>query len=239
MAALLAGVAIEIPRKGNLEMVKAMISNTKKMRSTLRQLVEPKDEENITAEQALQAWHTTWPHFWRAFGFSYDHEALVLPEYREGFGWSIVTPPQADWPMSKLLHEVCERMFPTWQAYNDEDLDKITSPKEPTDTNVVLARNRIEADEEHQNQSAQTIETTSLSTMTPRQRLVLEARYFLETSGHLDTNTMTICANSRYTDGCVPYVYWDDGRFSVGLVYPDDADGLWRVREVVSLPAYR
>lgn len=234
MAALMAGVAIEMPRKGDLRVVKSMIANTKRMKSILRQLVSSKDEATVVEEEALYLWHSGWPRFWRAFGFRYDHDALVLPEYRDGFGWSITTPDLAEWPMSKLLHEVCGRMFPTWQYYDDDQLDKIVSAKEPTGTHVVLVRDCVEADEKNKGKSAIMIEAENLPVITLRQRAVLEARYFFETNGHLDMSNLTICAGSRYADGSVPGVSWDDVEFSVGSVDPDGVVDYGRIREVLS-----
>lgn len=237
MAALLAGVAVEMPRKGHLDTVKKMIANTKRMKPILWRLVMPEDKVSLTGEEALRLWHSGWPRFWRAFGFAYDHEALILPEYREGFGWSIVTPDRESWPMSRLLHEVCGRMFETWQFYDDANLNNIISSKELTNVHVMLARNRVEADEEYKNQSAKMIEEREISVMTPRQRAVLEARYFFETNGHLDINTVTIHASSRDAGGGVPHSHGLAGKFYVGLVCPDVQGDDWRVREVVSLPA--
>lgn len=236
MAALMAGVAIEMPRVGDLEVVKKMIANTKRMKPILRQLVTPKDEVALAGEQALQAWHAGWPRFWRAFGFKYDHDALVLPEYRQDFGWSIVMPDLAEWPMSKLLHGVCERMFPIWQYYDNGQLDKIVSAKEPTGAHVVLVRNCVEADEIHKNKSANMVEAEKILAITLRQRAVLEARYFFETNEHLDIANLTICAGSRYTGGSVPRAGWGGDEFGVRSVDPDLQRDHWRVREVVSLP---
>ncbi|MFA5319553.1 MAG: hypothetical protein WC387_04315 [Candidatus Paceibacterota bacterium] len=232
MAALLAGVAIEMPRKGNLSVVKEMIAHTRKMRSVLRQLVKPKDEVALAGEEALRVWHSGWPRFWRAFGFSYDHESLALPEYRDGFGWSIVAPDRVGWPMSRLLHEVCGRMFETWQYYDDAELDGITSlSPELAGVHVVLARDRVEADEEYKNQSAKAIKEQGVSTMTPRQRAVLESRHFFETNGHLDISNVTIHAGPRDADGYVPGSRWSGGGFGVGRVDPGGAFDRWRVRE--------
>ena len=229
MGALFAGVAIEIPRRGDPGTVKAMIANTKKMRPILRRLVVPEDKVVLVGEKALRAWHSGWSRFWRSFGYRYDHEALILPEYRDGFGWSIVVPPMAEWSTSRLLHEVCGRMFPTWQAYDDGQLDKIVS----ADVHVVLARDTVEADEIHKNKSTKTVEAENISAITIRQREVLEARYFFETGEHLDIANTTICAGSRYADGFVPRAYWRDDEFDVSCVAPAFAYGSWRVRETV------
>jgi hypothetical protein len=185
MAALLSAIAIEVPRKGELGVVDRMIAKTRQMRPILRQLVMSKDEVVLVGEEALQVWHAGWPRFWRAFGFVYDHESLVLPEYREKFDWSIVTPDVANWPASKLFHEVCGRMFPTWARYDDVELDKIISSKEPTGIHVVLVRGVVEADECHKSKSAEDIEKEGVQTLTLRQRIVLEGRYFFDTGGHL------------------------------------------------------
>ncbi|MFA5319413.1 MAG: hypothetical protein WC387_03570, partial [Candidatus Paceibacterota bacterium] len=59
----------------------------------IQMVIEHKNPfEVLTDYERLLHWHSGWPRFWRAFGFSYDHESLALPEYRDGFGWSIVAP---------------------------------------------------------------------------------------------------------------------------------------------------
>lgn len=199
-------------------------------------LIEHRNPFEVLADyEHLLKWHSAWPRFWRAFGFNYDHEALVLPDYRPGFGWSIVTPDLANWPTGKLLHEVGGRMFKTWQYYDDEKLDKVVSPQEPTTTHVVLVRDQVEADEGHKNKSANDIKQTNIPVITLRQRIVLEARYFFETNQHLDLVNLTLCAGSLYADGFVPGAYRLGGKFFVGRVFSDGAIDFWRVREVVSL----
>jgi len=188
--------------------------------------------EILTGYERLLRWHEGWPRFWRAFGFLYDHEALVLPEYREGFGWSIVTPPFGEWSASRLLHEVCGRMFPTLQFYSDEKINKVTSFQELIDTHVVLVRDTVEADECHKGKSVEFIEQNKIPAITLRQREVLEARYYFETGGHLDVVNFTLCCGSRYSGGDVPHAYWRGGKFHVGRVHPADEDGHWRVREL-------
>lgn len=237
MAALLSGIAIEIPRQGDPETVKAMIANTKKMKPVLKRLVTKENKVVIVGEKALLDWHAGWPRFWRAFGFRYNHEALILPEYRDGFGWSIVTPELSEWPASRLLHEVCGRMFPTWQFYEDKELDEIVSAQEPVGVHVVLVRDGVEADEDHKAKSATMIDVANLPAITIRQREVLEARYYFETDGHLNQSNLTICAGSRLADGRVPSAYWFDDEFHVSRVDPDNAYDHWRVRETVSSPA--
>lgn len=231
MAALLAGCGVEMPRRGQLDRVKWMIADTKRMKPFLQSLVEEPDQVTLRAEEALARWHEGWPKFWRAFGFKYVQGSLPLPEYRSGFGWSIVTPDLDTWPESRLLREVCGRMFPVWSAYNDQDLDKIVSATEPITPHIVLVRDTIEADENYRNLSARVIETKKISAITIRQRTVLEARYFMETACHLDLSNLTICAGSRYADGFVPASNWR-GRFGVYNVSPDSARDNWRVREV-------
>ena len=234
MAALISGICIEIPRRGHLGLVKSMIANTKRMKPILRALVEKPNEVALRTEEALTHWHEGWPKFWRAFGFKYDHNSLFLPEYRSGFAWSVVTPDLSTWPASRLLREVCGRMFPVWSSYSDSELDKIVSAAEPTSSYVMLVRDTIEADDVHRNKSTRKIEADKIPAITLRQRTVLEARYFMETACHLDLSNATICAGSRYSDGNVPFANWIVDKFWVSYVYPDYSCDYWRVREVVS-----
>jgi len=63
----------------------------------------------------------------------------------------------------------------------------------------------------------------------------MELEYFKKTGEHLDIENMTLCAGSRYTDGCVPHVYWypDFRELRVYWCRPGVAFGVLRSREVV------
>lgn len=65
------------------------------------------------------------------------------------------------------------------------------------------------------------------------ERLLLEIVYFLETGGHLDIETETLCGGSRFIGGDIPTVYWSGGCLEIGKRHPDFTYPGLRCREVI------
>ncbi len=122
-------------------------------------------------------------------------------------------------------------LFPVYVYYN---LDGLVSDRSTKEAYEVRFRNRVEADEELQNKSANDLQAAGISCITLEERLQMEIDYFKETGKHLDIRNVTLCAGSRNTSGYVPGVYWDDGGLCVGWYDPDDRSGSIRARAVIS-----
>ncbi len=182
---------------------------------------------------------TDWLQFYReVFHLELDPADITLPSEQDGFGWIVVVAKDLT---CNGVFEICRQRFngKVWRHCDDLDQAITHNDRQPTQTYAIRVRDRVGADVEHKDRSANATAQQGIKGMTNLERMLLELWYHWKNKDHLDTETLTICSGSRYTGGYVPYVRWGDDEFSVGYVHPDSADGNWRVREVVSLPACR
>ena len=226
------GALADYIQGGNNTPAQGFISHPQTLRPHLARIFVPA----VVPPIRFADWHAGWPKFWRYYLRKYDlqlvEEGLILPDYRDGFNWSVVIP--AGLTPNKGF-EICQSMFPSWK-YAD-NLDLIESCREPGEKGyTVLVRDRIEADEENKNCSANNLGGKEgwRSYIAVSERCVLEARYFVETGNHLDAVNWTLCAGSRDSDGSVLRARWYLGEFGVDWCNPFDASGYLRARSVVS-----
>lgn len=130
---------------------------------------------------------------------------------------------------------LCKTLFQCYSYYGD-DLDGVVvvSDRNSTSSYTIRVYDRVEADEELKNLSAETLKERGIVCETLTERLLHEMVYFLETGKHLDTATWTLCAGSRYSDGFVPRVRWGGGEFYVDGYRPQYSSPYLRARLVVS-----
>lgn len=131
--------------------------------------------------------------------------------------------------------DVCKKYFPTWQYCND--LDKDVTANSRTAQNgayAVWLRDRVEADEDTANQSANDLDARNFKGNTLLERILMELEYFDRTGQHLDIQNVTLCTGSRNSDGHVPHCSWCDGKFCVNACRPDYSNSHLRAREEVS-----
>ncbi len=106
---------------------------------------------------------------------------------------------------SELMNE-CRAKFKVWSWFDDKELDKdFPAPKKET---VRYFKKTVEPDENLKGKSASDLEKEGIECITFRERLIMELQYFNETGEHLDVVGWTLCAGSRYADGCVPRLFW-------------------------------
>jgi membrane-bound inhibitor of C-type lysozyme len=176
-----------------------------------------------------------WEGFYRSeFGLNVDLSTVVVPDGSGDFSSVIVVAQGIT--IEKVI-AACRKHFKV-RLYRD-DLGNEVRENERTPTNgsyAIRVRERVEADEELKNLSANQIKERKLSTMTLLERLILELKYFKETGKHLDLENVTLCSGSRYSDGFVPGVYWRSAHDELGVGWgvPDDRDDGVRSRAVVS-----
>ena len=174
-----------------------------------------------------------WQEFYRdIFGIEKDFSSLVdslaIPTHKDGFDRLIVV--LAGMTPNRLFAK-CKELFPAWRY--TEDLDQIKSDREPDHDYSIWVRDRVEADEELKNLSANNTKARGVVGITLPERLLYELKYFMETGKHLDLKNITLCTGSRGPGACVPGVDWRGGDLSVGWGDPDSrSDGI-RVRPVV------
>lgn len=190
-----------------------------------------KTSETVRKPREIPAALADWETFYREeFGITIDLSELIIPSKQEGFNRLVVVAKGGITP--NRLFEACKSCFPSWR-YRD-DLNVITSTT-LQETYAVWFRDRVEADEEMKNKSANDIAAERITGITLEERLLMELKCFKETGQHLDLENITLCTGSRYPDGCVPSVYWYgmDGRMSVYWCRPVDRDDGLRVRVAV------
>ena len=172
-----------------------------------------------------------WQAFYRDLGINCDN--VVIPDDPGVFDRVIIMAQGID-PQS--AYDLCVNNSPCWR-YTDKSLNEIVE-SERTARNGAYAiriRDRVEADEELKNLSANQLKQQNISGITLEERLVYGLKFFKETGGsHLDIANWTLCSGSRYSGGSVPRVRWRGGLMHVSWCNPDDRNKTLRSRQVVS-----
>ena len=172
-----------------------------------------------------------WESFYRkVFGIKVDFSGLKIPKKKKGFSRLIIV---AKGMTSQKVYNKCKEIFPCWK-YAD-NLDRAVQSERVSDMRpyAVWFRDRIEADKELKNLSANDLKERKITSITLEERLVYELKYFEETGRHLDIDNITLCAGSRYSDGNVPRVDWYYSEFDVYWDHPGSRDGSLRSRQAV------
>lgn len=166
------------------------------------------------------------------FDMDVDMSRVALSSGPGGFGWALfvaqgITLNQA-WAK-------CKERFPLSFSVYGDDLDKaVTENDRNTATGYVKRfRDRVEADNENKNISANVLKQCGVQSITLLERLLLELWYNWKTGKHLDIQNWTLCAGSRDINGNVPYVNWSDNKLRVNNYHPDNANVNIRARPEV------
>lgn len=224
-----AAVLRQLPRDITPDAAKHWIQKRGELKKKLRELL-------ITGEATANVIIPSlgdWPRFYQdVLGIMPDFSGLAILKDLGGYGWPL---PMAKGLTANRLYAECKRRFTCYSYVGD--LDKVVSTNERTADKVsyiIRVRDRVEADEELKNLSADKIKQLKLTTITLTERLLLELWYFWRTGQHLDIDYVTLCTGSRSFDGNVPDVSWGDSRFYVGWSRPVLACGNLRARSAVS-----
>ena len=179
-----------------------------------------------------------WEKFYKkVFGLTVDLSQVRIPIPRDGFNWLVV---MLQGLTAQKLFDKCKELFGAWK-WTDKSLNDILDQTKSVCSSInghyaIWLRDRVEADEELRNRSANNLQQDNVQGITLEERLLLELFYYWKTKKHLDIDNWTLCSGSRYDDGSVPSVGW--GCFSDGLSVswssPDGARGSLRSRETVS-----
>lgn len=182
------------------------------------------------AEQNILA---GWSEFYsQTFGIETDFSNLPIPEKRRGFDRLIVV---AQGMTPQGLYDKCKELFPCWK-WTNQNLDEIVISDRTAKDGLyaIWVRDKVEADKELTNLSADQLRQRGIPGITLEERLLLELKYFKETGKHLDIMNITLCSGSRRSDGEVPHVHWYDGVLRVYWYHPDNALVYLRSRQAVS-----
>jgi hypothetical protein len=159
-----------------------------------------------------------WISFYKKhFKIDLDPSEIKIAERRSGFNWLVIV---AKGVSLNQVWEVCQKHFKCWK-YGNSDLESLIQESErgpAKATNAFWFRDRVEADEETKNLSANQQTEAGITLIA---RCLLELKYFSEMGKHLDLKNVTLCSGSRFADGGVPYAYWRGGEFDVSWHYVD------------------
>lgn len=175
---------------------------------------------------------TDWQIFYKeVFDLDVDFSELQVPAHQADLDRVIAV---AQGLTINQVFGTCARNFLAWRY--TENLDKaVTRNDRISETSYAIRiRDRVEADEELKDRSANWLKEQDIAGMTLLERLLYELKYWKETGKHLDIHNITLCAGSRDSGGDVPYVYWYGGKLYVYWCNPDYADSYLRGRVAVS-----
>jgi len=175
----------------------------------------------------------TWQSFYhQVFGAEVDCFGIDIPERQDGFDRLLVI---AEGMTPQRLYDKCVELFSCWK-WTDDNLDEVVSSERTAKSGAyaIWVRDRVEADEELKNISADKLKERNIPGITLEERLIYELKYFKETGKHLDIDNITLCSGSRLSSGGVPLVYWFRSEMRVLWAGPDVRGGGLRARQAVS-----
>ena len=187
----------------------------------------------VEATPTLQEMLAGWSMFYKeVFGLELDFSGITIPEHKPGFDRLLVI---AQGMTPQRLFDKCEELFPSGK-YTNRNLDEIVKSDRTSKNGhyAVWVRDRVEADEENKNLSANFLQERGTPEITIEEREVYELKFFKETGDHLDKVNWTLCPGSRDFDGDVPRAFWCGDKFLVFWRCADDRDDYLRSRSVVS-----
>ena len=205
--------------------VRLLFKKPKKVGLALLALVPSKDPYAEVRRQ--------WEKFYQEFfDLTVDLSAVKIPDVQADFSRLIIV---AQGITLNAAMAACKKRFPTWQYSDDLDASVIKNDRTAAGgAYAVWFRNRVEADEETANKSANDLDKERVKGITLLERTLMELEYFGRTDQHLDIQNVTLCSGSRYSGGLVPNANWRGGEFCVDWYYADDSDSDLRARVVVS-----
>ena len=227
------GVLIPNLPKGGFD-AQYYIEHSEELKNILHQALVP---QPIPAEVCNNV-IADWQKFYQDnFDLTVDFSTVQIPNHQKDFDRVIIIPQGLT--IRRVVEVIVSKMnLYTWRSDNFvDDSDVPTNDRNPEDGSYAIRiRDRVEADEELRDKSANVLAKKKIVGITLLERLVLELKYFAETGKHLDIDNWTLCSGSRGSDGYVPCVFWCSGagRLDVGWCFPGSSGGGLRSRAVVS-----
>lgn len=198
----------------------------KKERERLQKEWE-KNSNKIIAK-ILADWHKFYKD---EFNLDLDFSNLQIPAPKVGFDRILII---AKGLTINQVFDACSKKFKTWRFTKDLDKSVTKNDRISDKTYPIRIRDRIEADEENKNKSANQLTEENINGTTLLERLIFELKYFIETQNHLDVSNITLCSGSRHSGGDVPHVRWSGVGLNVSWYAPSLAFSAVRARVVVS-----
>ncbi len=192
----------------------------------------------IERPRRLKAMLRDWERFYQdVFGLQKNFSGLKVPSKQPGFDRLLVV---AKGMTPSRIYSRMKELMPAWKYW--DNLDSITSDRKADQDYAIWVRDRVEADEELKNKSANQLKQEGIQGITLEEYLLFVLKYFKETlqggqaGKHLDIDSWTLCAGSRGSGGRVPRVHWDllYREVHVSWYSPQDATPFLRARVAVS-----
>ena len=182
------------------------------------------------AEEMVQSWQALYQDLFEA---KIDFSNLRIPAHQQGYDRLIIV---ARGMTPDVIYHKCRELFFGWKS-NHKDLDEIVRSDRSGQNGAyaVWCRDTVEPDEDLMNLSAEDLKAKNIPCLTLEERLLFELKYYNETNWHLDPETFTLCAGSRYTDGYVPTVRYRVTAVGLGIHWydPEDRFAGMRARRVI------
>jgi hypothetical protein len=169
-----------------------------------------------TSDELIQHWRD----FYRdIFEIETDFSSLRIPVHQDNFDRLIIV--DRGMTPERLYHK-CRELFLGWKTTN-KSLDEVVKSERTSQNGpyAVWFRDTVNADEDLKNLSYDDLKAKIIPAITLEERLLYELKYYTETSGHLDPDTFTSCAGSRYIDGFVPNVRYRVTCVGMGIHWHD------------------
>ena len=226
MKELASAIIQAIPNNLPADVAQRFIGDKKRLGKKFRELLF---EDNIDVSILISSWKDFYQKF---FGIDADFSKISILEKQPGFDRLIII---AQGLTLNQVYSKCAENFPC--SRYTENLDKAITQND-RDSNkgsyAIWARDRIKADEELKNLSANDLKKKNILGITLLEHLLYGLKYWVETGKHLDIQSWTLCSGSRDSDGNVPNVRWYDDELEVSWHYPDNRSDDLRARAAVS-----
>ena len=204
--------------------VRSILKSPRKLDEVLGSLIPSRDPH----AEARKQWKSFYQKF---FGLKVDFSKVSIPVQPEGFTRLVIV---AKGTTLNDAMRACKKHFATWQYYDDLDKDVVKNDRTAQDgAYAVWFRDRIEADEEMKNLSANNLAEQKVSGITLLERILMELEYFGRTGKHLDIENWTLCGCSRCSGGYGALCYWYVVEF--GVVWCSSVRSFPRLRARVAV----
>jgi hypothetical protein len=149
-----------------------------------------------------------WQHnYKKLFCLELDFSDLVLPARQPGFDRLIVV---AHGLTTQTAFDACVRQFPCYKnTLQSLDVAVLKNDRYPTEASYAIwVRDRVEANEELRNLSANDLAARSIAGQTLLERELHVLDHWVQTGEHLNVENITLCPGSRCAFGRVPGCDW-------------------------------
>lgn len=226
MKELASAIIQAIPNDLPADVAQRFIGDKKRLGKKFRELLF---EDNIDVSISISSWKDFYQKF---FGIDVDFSGIKIPEKKPGFDRLIIV---AQGLTLNQVYGKCAENFPCSRYIDDLDKTIIQNDRDPIKGSYAIwVKDRIEADEELKNLSANDLKEKNIPGITLLERLLYELKYWAETGKHLDIQNWTLCAGSSDSDGDVPRVRWYDASLRVYWSFSDFRLDTLRARAAVS-----